>query len=79
MEESFSGGVYCIRQCHNGFTAQYGFVLWKLLLGLSYGEFTYTNEFKLLSYGLHDSQSLNGHFDAQEAVMLLHAFPQASI
>lgn len=62
MEESFSGGVYCICQCHNGFTAQYGFAFWKLLLGLSYGEFTYTNEFKLLSYGLHDSQSLNETF-----------------
>lgn len=62
MEESFSGGVYRICQHDNGFTAQSGFVLWKLQLGLSYGEFTHTNELKLPSYGLHNSQNLNETF-----------------
>lgn len=62
MEKSFSGGVYCICQHDKGFTTQSGFVLWKLQLGLSYGEFTHTSEPKLLSYSVHDSQSLNKTF-----------------
>lgn len=62
MEDRFPGGVCCICQRDNGFTALSGFVLWRLELGLSYGECTHTNELKLLNYGLHESQSLNKKF-----------------
>lgn len=62
MEKSFSEGVHCICQRDKGFTTQSGFVLQKLQLGLSYGEFIHTNEPKLPSYSVRASQSLNKTF-----------------